>query len=360
MVTGFNNKQSTLGLFVAFTALLSACGGSPSSDAGLGIGSGAVAEQPPPLVVAPPEVVPPPVVIPPEVVPPPVVIPPVVVPPPVVIPPVVVPPPVVIPPVVVPPPVVIPPVVVPPPVVIAQPSSTGKINDSGVPSSACYEAGSDALVSCSSVGALALNPAQDGGTGRDSSPATNGAADGKLGFSYTKIGSTGEELAASETAWSCVKDNITGLIWEVKTADAGLRDFNNQYTNLDGTTPNQLGNPVLPATANEPTAAQISASGNSVGFVNAVNTQTLCGASNWRLPTASELQGIVDYSVAEPGPAIDTVWFGNTATVVQHWTSTQLPFSLEGNARTVSFLRGSTGSASRSVSLRFIRLVRSS
>ena len=251
-----------------------------------------------------------------------------------------------------------PPAVAPPPV-IAQASPTGKINDSGVLSSSCYQAGSDTLVACTSAGAIALNPAQDGAVGRDADAATNSAADGKLGFSYTKVGAAGEELPATATSWSCLKDNITGLIWEVKTTDGGLRDFNNQYTNLDGTTPNQLGAPVLPATSNDPTPAQIAAGTNSVGFVNAVNAQTLCGAANWRLPNATELQGIVDYSVAEPGPAIDVNWFGSTESVVQHWSNTQLP-GLEANARTVGFFRGSTGSANRSTVTRLIRLVRSS
>ena len=80
--------------------------------------------------------------------------------------------------------------------------------------------------------------------------------DGKLGLSFTKISTLGEEVAASATSWSCVKDNITGLIWEVKTT-GGLQDFMAQYTNLDSTTPNQLGPPVPPATTDDPTTMQI-------------------------------------------------------------------------------------------------------
>ncbi|MEQ1837635.1 MAG: DUF1566 domain-containing protein, partial [Candidatus Nitrotoga sp.] len=51
---------------------------------------------------------------------------------------------------------------------------------------------------------------------------------------------------------------------------------------------------------------------NSVGFKNSVNAQGLCGFSDWRLPTADELQSIVDYGVAYPGPTIDASWFPNT------------------------------------------------
>jgi hypothetical protein len=47
---------------------------------------------------------------------------------------------------------------------------------------------------------------------------------------YTKIANDGSELPDSATLgtnptdWACTKDNKTGLIWEVKTDDGGLRD----------------------------------------------------------------------------------------------------------------------------------------
>lgn len=43
-----------------------------------------------------------------------------------------------------------------------------------------------------------------------------------------------------------------------------------------------------------------------------VNAAGLCGFTDWRLPTADELQSLVDYGVAYPGPTIDTSWFPNT------------------------------------------------
>ena len=189
---------------------------------------------------------------------------------------------------------------------LAQLINGGLLNDSGVTASQCYQAGSDVLLSCTSAAAIALNPAQDGMVGRDATPATNSAADGKLGFSYTKISASGQTLAASATSWSCVKDNLTGLVWEVKTSDGGLRDSAKTYTNLDSTATDQW------ATGTNPTQAQIDASTNSVGFKNAVNAATLCGAADWRLPTAKELASLVDYGLAFPGPTIDAAWFPNT------------------------------------------------
>ena len=67
------------------------------------------------------------------------------------------------------------------------PSTTSILNDTGITSSQCYQAGSDVLVDCGSAGALALNNAQDGMTGRDANTATNSNTDGKLGFSFTSV-----------------------------------------------------------------------------------------------------------------------------------------------------------------------------
>jgi PKD repeat protein len=196
-------------------------------------------------------------------------------------------------------------VTVSPPVAVA----TGKLNDTGITASQCYQAGSNVLLSCTSAAATSLNPAQDGMQGRDVAPATNSATDGKLGFSFTKIGAAGETLPASATAWSCVKDNVTGMVWEVKTKDGGLRDWTKIYTNYDSTASAQFYNGTAYV---NPTRVQIDAATNSIGFKNAVNATALCGATDWRLPTADELQGLVDYGVAYPGPTIDATWFPNT------------------------------------------------
>jgi len=160
-----------------------------------------------------------------------------------------------------------------------------KLNDTGITASQCYQAGSDTLVDCGSAGALALNNAQDGMTGRDADPASNSNIDGKLGFSFSAV------------AGGCVQDNVTGLMWEVKTADGGLRDWHKTYTNYSAAyNPNN----------------QYGAATDASGYVTAVNATSLCGHNDWRLPSADELQSIVDYGVAYPGPTIDATWFPNT------------------------------------------------
>jgi hypothetical protein len=173
-------------------------------------------------------------------------------------------------------------------------TATGQqLNDTGVTSSQCFQAGSDDFVDCGSAGAIALNNAQDGMVGRDANVATNDKADGKLGFSFSAV------------PGGCVQDNITGLMWEVKTADGGLRDWSKTYTNYTPAyDPYKLyGTP-----------------GDASGYVIAVNASNLCGYSDWRLPTSEELKTIVDYGADFHGPAIDTTWFPNTQSGV-FWTS---------------------------------------
>jgi len=71
-------------------------------------------------------------------------------------------------------------------------------------------------------------PGQDAEYGRDVTH--NDDSDGHAGFSFTKIDENGDDLPASATSWNCVRDNVTGLIWEVKTDDGGLREIG---TSLD-------------------------------------------------------------------------------------------------------------------------------
>jgi len=43
--------------------------------------------------------------------------------------------------------------------------------------------------------------------------------------SYTKLDAGGNALSDSAASWAMVRDNVTGLIWEMKTDDGSVRDF---------------------------------------------------------------------------------------------------------------------------------------
>jgi len=47
--------------------------------------------------------------------------------------------------------------------------------------------------------------------------------------SYTKLDANGHELPDSATEWVMVRDNVTGLIWEVKNFKDTLQDYSNPH-----------------------------------------------------------------------------------------------------------------------------------
>ena len=130
------------------------------------------------------------------------------------------------------------------------------------------------------IGVACAGTGQDGETGRDVT--ANHPKNGPLGFDFVKVCNSGQ-LAGEGTCgvrpaqgpgpddWGCTMDRHTGLVWELRTHDGGLIDASKKYTNLGG-----------------------GASTDASGLVAAVNAQGLCGASDWRMPTRSELLGKLD------------------------------------------------------------------
>lgn len=130
-------------------------------------------------------------------------------------------------------------------------------------------------------------------------------------FDFAKLDGEGQPLANQDaiytiTPWDCIRDEVTGLIWEVKTVDGGLRDQNHRYTwyNPD---PNENGG--APGTRDGGQCGG-GIKCDTRAYVAAVNRNGLCGVSDWRLPTRAELRTIVDYEAEFP--AIDTNYFANT------------------------------------------------
>lgn len=146
---------------------------------------------------------------------------------------------------------------------------------------------------------------------------------GDAGFDFTKLDSSGAPLANqtrpyTTTPWDCVKDNVTGLEWEVKqpAGSGGLRDANNSYTWYNATGVNDGGNP---GTANGGSCTD-SGHCDAEKYVAAVNSAGLCGRHDWRMPTIDELIGIVDYG--KSSPAIDTGYFPFPNTLPSYvWSS---------------------------------------
>jgi hypothetical protein len=180
---------------------------------------------------------------------------------------------------------------------------------------------------------------------------------------YTKISNTGvalpdtAKLGSGPNEWACTKDNKTGLIWEVKTADGGIRDRRKMYYNYNADFT------ACPSSCNN---IKYGDTANSDGFVNLVNKQNLCGKNDWRIPSAEELKSLVvcsdgEYNVMPEDkdnggysgyicknystvtqPSINSTYFPNTDFEVyfNYWTSSPDKTSKQ-NAFTVRFNNGS-------------------
>jgi len=136
--------------------------------------------------------------------------------------------------------------------------------------------------------------------------------------SYTKLGANGVELPDSATpadGWIMTRDNVTGLIWEIKTNKDGTKDYanphdaDNYYTWCDHNSNTNGGNEGTCGDGND-----------TEDFINALNSAHFGGFSDWRLPTVKELSTLVNSNIPYPGPTIDTAYFPNTVSS-GYWSS---------------------------------------
>ncbi len=179
---------------------------------------------------------------------------------------------------------------------------------------------------------------QDCSYGRDmAGAAKTGASAGTNALDYTKIANNGSIVAAGtllgtgNTDWACTKDNITGLMWEVKTT-SGLRSKAHTYTWFSSNTATNGGNVGTPDPGSGSTCATVGRC-DTEKFVADVNTATLCSYADWRMPTVRELLTLV--LLDGTSPSIDPTYFPQTNTS-DYWTASTY-VSTPANAWVVSF-----------------------
>lgn len=179
-------------------------------------------------------------------------------------------------------------------------------------------------------------PGQDARIGRDAQAMAGQltkVGSGPKGFDFTKIANNGSELPATAELgsgpndWACTRDNITGLVWEVKTT-SGLRSGSHTYTYYNSNTSTNGGyaGPASGGTCETPGRC------DTEKYTQDVNAAGLCGRSDWRMPTFNELVSVADFGSdatwVTTNPGVGTTSFAETRGLL---TGPSSPNILAGN-----------------------------
>ena len=191
---------------------------------------------------------------------------------------------------------------------------------------------------------------------------------------YTKISNLGAilpdtaKLGSGSNDWACTIDNKTGLTWEVKTTDGGLRDYKNDYSWYE---PDAKNNGGTSGYQNQGTCKGSQC--DTYAFTKAVNAKGLCGKKDWRMPTVGELLKLVVCSDGQYNangactnyasvtrPTINSTYFPDITNAAENywfWSSSPFADDSSGSAWLVNFYSGfSYGNyESNSNSVRLVR-----
>lgn len=159
-----------------------------------------------------------------------------------------------------------------------------------------------------------------------------------------------------------ITDTSTGLTWEKKSDDGGIHDWDDAYAWCADVSPSdfECDNPAKPADGAAFTV-----------FLAALNAPPcFAGHCDWRLPSAHELEGLVNFESGNP--AIDPAFHANCAAACtvatcgctqssfsrssNYWTSTTFRLNPAG-AWIVSFDTGYAGGDSKTTA-NYVRAVR--
>ena len=165
-------------------------------------------------------------------------------------------------------------------------------------------------------------PGQDAEHGRDTE--FDFSADGQKGFSYTPINLDGTiwrgyevDTTLSQQRPSCIKDNVTGLIWERKVPEKDC----------------PLVPPRTTCTLDTYTWDEAQDHLDALNKYDQGAEEGLCGLTQWRLPTRSELRSLADYETPFSAPfgfvaTIDPDYFPYTQPY-PYWSSDQDPYETD-------------------------------
>lgn len=186
------------------------------------------------------------------------------------------------------------------------------------------------------------NFVQDCDVGRDAEQQINANSDA---FLYSKVDEQGLVIEDSSSQWSCVVDERTGLMWEVKSKNGSgdLQDSSFTYSWRDPSLPDY-------SSTNNGNCDERC---DTQSYIERVNDMQLCGYSDWRLPSKTELQDLLNYDQYQP--AITESYFPNSQNSF-YW-SASIDVDDTGSAWAVDFNVGRVAGGSVA-DARYVRLVR--
>lgn len=205
--------------------------------------------------------------------------------------------------------------------------------------------------------------------------ALNKVGNGQQGFDFSGLDDNGNPVNDVQAS-ICVRDNITGLIWQSQTLNQSTLPDPNSLQNSDLNQSNQLftwyfeentGGFNGVTNANSDACNIVSGQCNTKEYIDTINTQGLCGFFDWRLPNPEELQSIVHYGKTE-GAMVDEVYFphmaatsatgGSQTSELWYWTSQASADGISNdqaqNAWAIDFSSGEDGFLLKSQALRVI------
>lgn len=107
---------------------------------------------------------------------------------------------------------------------------------------------------------------------------------------FTKLDAAGNDLPLAPGLATSVRDNVTGLVWEVKTDDGTINDRDNMFTRCN---PDSETNGGVLGECNPDLSGNLA--GDSKQFIDTLNANNYGGFNDWRIPTAYELFTLIDW-----------------------------------------------------------------
>gem|GEM_PF-286057 len=144
-------------------------------------------------------------------------------------------------------------------------------------------------------------PGQDGETihygntsdsGSNTSWAKLGAGPGA--FDFTKLDEFGNTLPADAGSWECVRDNRTGLVWEVKSSEPERFNYRGHTYSWYMSAQDGNGGNAGVADGGECSGSDC----DTASYAAAMRNDYRCAVNDWRVPTAAELTSIMNYGDA--------------------------------------------------------------